>query len=83
MKRWRYWSASTRLIVVGLMLAVGLVVLALTATGGERGRWDINCGDLSTQEEAQAIYDLDPSDPFGLDGNDRDGVPCESLPHAR
>jgi hypothetical protein len=38
-----------------------------------------NCSDFSTQEQAQAVYNSDPSDPNDLDG-DNDGVACESLP---
>lgn len=38
-----------------------------------------NCSDFSTQEEAQAVYNSDPSDPNRLDG-DSDGIACESLP---
>ena len=37
-----------------------------------------DCADFATQEEAQAEYDLDPSDPSGLDG-DSDGIACEEL----
>lgn len=40
---------------------------------------DLDCGDFATQAEAQAVYDADPSDPNGLDG-EGDGTPCESLP---
>lgn len=40
----------------------------------------LNCDDFATQQEAQAAYDQDPSDPHGLDGNDNDGIACESLP---
>ncbi|CAN5725359.1 hypothetical protein BH20ACT11_BH20ACT11_12910 [soil metagenome] len=40
---------------------------------------DLDCSDFSTQQEAQATLDADPSDPNGLDG-EGDGVPCESLP---
>lgn len=45
-----------------------------------------NCSDFDTQEEAQAEYDSDPSDPSGLDGPQSEatdgtpGVACESLP---
>lgn len=45
------------------------------------GPGDEDCGDISYQEDAQAVYDADPSDPNGLDGNDGDGRVCESLPH--
>ena len=37
-----------------------------------------DCADFATQEEAQAEYNLDPSDPSGLDG-DSDGIACEEL----
>ncbi len=46
---------------------------------------DLDCSDFSSQQEAQATLDADPSDPSdpsdpnGLDG-EGDGVPCESLP---
>ena len=40
---------------------------------------DCDCGDFSTQAEAQACFEAYPSDPFGLDG-DNDGSACESLP---
>jgi hypothetical protein len=36
----------------------------------------LNCDDLSEAEE-KAVFDADPSDPNGLDGNDNDGMPCE------
>jgi micrococcal nuclease len=42
---------------------------------------DRNCGDFSTQQEAQAFMEASgPSDPHRLDGNDHDGLACESLP---
>jgi hypothetical protein len=37
-----------------------------------------NCADFSTQAEAQAVYDQDPSDPNFLDADD-DGIACEEL----
>jgi len=40
---------------------------------------DVDCTDFSTQAQAQAVYDQDPSDPNGLD-RDNDGVACEALP---
>jgi hypothetical protein len=42
---------------------------------------DKNCSDFKYQEDAQAVYDQDPSDPNGLDGKDKDGIACEALPH--
>lgn len=40
---------------------------------------DLDCIDFDFQEEAQAIFDQDPSDPFNLDPNG-DGFACSSLP---
>ena len=43
---------------------------------------DLNCSDFATQEEAQAVYEQDTSDPNNLDGfsGEDDGIACESLP---
>jgi micrococcal nuclease len=47
---------------------------------------DLDCSNFETQAEAQAEYDLDPSDPHGLDGPQGEGytgnpgVACEDLP---
>src|SRR5829696_8309562 len=46
-----------------------------------------DCEDFTYQEQAQRVYDRDPSDPYGLDGpigeasDGINGVPCEDLPH--
>ncbi len=40
---------------------------------------DIDCIDFQFQEEAQAVYNRDPSDPYNLDPNG-DGFACSSLP---
>jgi hypothetical protein len=39
---------------------------------------DLDCADFTNQEEAQAVFDQDPSDPNNLDA-DNDGIACESL----
>ena len=39
-----------------------------------------NCGDFASQAQAQAVLRADPSDPNRLDGNDQDGLACESRP---
>jgi micrococcal nuclease len=42
-----------------------------------------DCSDFVTQEEAQAVFNQDPSDPYGLDEDDPspdDGIACETLP---
>jgi hypothetical protein len=46
-----------------------------------------DCADFQYQEDAQEVYDRDPSDPYGLDGpigeasDGIEGVACEELPH--
>lgn len=40
---------------------------------------DFDCVDFEFQEEAQAVYNEDPSDPYNLDPNG-DGFPCSSIP---
>lgn len=40
---------------------------------------DFDCVDFEFQEEAQVVYDEDPSDPYNLDPSG-DGVACSSLP---
>ena len=45
-----------------------------------------DCSDFDTQEEAQAIFDQNPNDPYGLDEDDPspdDGIACEALPSAQ
>jgi hypothetical protein len=44
----------------------------------EGDRYD--CPDFRYQEDAQKIYDRDPSDPHDLDRDD-DGIACEDRPH--
>ena len=50
------------------------------------GEGDLNCDDFTTQAEAQAVYEQDPSDPHGVDGpigegyTGEPGVACEELP---
>jgi LPXTG-motif cell wall-anchored protein len=56
------------------------VVYLFTIGPSASGQQDLNCDDFATQEEAQAVFDQDPSDPNGLDGNDNDGIACENLP---
>lgn len=44
--------------------------------GGDDG--ELDCADFATQEEEQAEFDKDTSDPNGLDA-DNDGIACEEL----
>lgn len=43
------------------------------------GQLDCDCGDFTTQSQAQEAYNAYPGDPFRLDG-DSDGIACETLP---
>jgi hypothetical protein len=47
----------------------------------QQNNGDLDCEDFQTQEEAQAVYDQDPSDPNNLDPN-KDGIACALLPSA-
>ena len=45
---------------------------------GGGGTGDLDCANFATQEEAQAEYNRDRSDPNRLDA-DNDGIACEEL----
>lgn len=65
------WGAAVRFIVVVA------VVLTMPVVASAR---DYDCGDFSTQAEAQQVYEeAGPGDPYRLD-RDHDGVACETLP---
>ncbi|MGW2717640.1 excalibur calcium-binding domain-containing protein [Streptomyces sp. NPDC001492] len=60
--------------------------LAFLATTGPtavvaHAQTDVDCRDFAFQEDAQAVLNRDPSDPFRLDA-DHDGIACEDLPHS-
>lgn len=59
-------------------IVAGVVTGAFGFTSTAYAQEDYDCGDFTTQEEAQAVLDEDRSDPHGLD-RDSDGVACESL----
>lgn len=42
---------------------------------------DLDCEDFATQQEAQAVFNQDTSDPNGLDA-DNDGLACEDFDYA-
>jgi hypothetical protein len=72
--------------VSGFMLRVALEDLVRPTTP-VRAQEDLyDCEDFTYQEEAQAVYDQDTSDPYGLDGpigsasSGTPGVACEELP---
>jgi hypothetical protein len=70
-----------------MLIFAPVTVLAQT----EESLYDLydlyDCSDFVYQEDAQAVYDLLPGDPYGLDGapgaeySGDEGVACESLPH--
>lgn len=62
--------------IVSPVLALILVLLLAPAALAQD---DQNCADFDFQEDAQAHFDQDPSDPDRLD-RDNDGIPCENLP---
>jgi hypothetical protein len=73
-------ALTTAAAVAGLAL-LGPVSLASAQLATPLAIADKDCGDFQYQEDAQAVYDQDPSDPNGLDGDDNDGIACESRPH--
>ncbi|MEV3907019.1 hypothetical protein [Streptomyces canus] len=62
--------------------AVAVLAAAGPLTGVAHAQGDLDCADFRFQEDAQAVFDLDPTDPNRLDedrGRD-DGIACEVLP---
>ncbi|KUN69272.1 hypothetical protein AQJ46_22345 [Streptomyces canus] len=62
--------------------AVAVLATAGPLTGVAHAEGDRDCADFVYQEDAQAAFDLDPTDPDRLDedrGRD-DGIACEVLP---
>ncbi|MFF8293531.1 excalibur calcium-binding protein [Streptomyces sp. NPDC016309] len=56
--------------------------MAIAPLSGVAHAQDLDCRDFIYQEDAQAVFDSDPSDPNRLD-EDRgvdDGIACEVLP---
>ena len=78
-------------LLAALCMALALV-FAQAAVAQSRGPsgadGTYNCEDFDFQEDAQAVYDQDTSDPNGLDGpigtgfTGEQGVACEELPSA-
>ncbi|MGW3095184.1 excalibur calcium-binding domain-containing protein [Streptomyces sp. NPDC001102] len=65
--------------------SLSTTALALLATVGPaaavaHAQNNFNCSDFVFQEDAQAVFNSDPSDPNRLDA-DNDGIACEDLPH--
>jgi len=73
--------------IIILVLIIAGIIIFLALSGGNNGvgtEYDCssdvyNCGDFTTQAEAQAVYDYcGPEDVHRLD-NDGDGEVCEGL----
>ncbi|WP_405875966.1 excalibur calcium-binding domain-containing protein [Streptomyces sp. NBC_00005] len=60
--------------------ALAVLVTAGPAVAVAHAQTDLDCSDFALQEDAQAEFNRDPSDPFRLDA-DNDGIACEVLPH--
>lgn len=77
------WYAVRVLALIITPIALGLTFFA-PGLGAQSG--DLDCADFETQEAAQAVYERDTSDPYGLDGPPGEaftgefGVACEELP---
>src|SRR5215211_7219285 len=74
-------------LVSGFMLRLALQDV-IWPTAPAQAQPDLyRCDDFTYQEEAQAVYEQDTSDPHGLDGpigeafTGEQGVACEDLPH--
>ncbi|MFJ4675590.1 MULTISPECIES: excalibur calcium-binding domain-containing protein [unclassified Kitasatospora] len=67
------------LAAAALGTAVLVPVASATSAQALTPAADLNCSDFTTQPQAQAVLDADPSDPNHLD-TDNDGIACEDLP---
>ncbi len=71
-----------RLLLLTALCIAAVAVFAPAAMAQD----EFDCEDFATQEDAQAEYDADTSDPSGLDGpigessSGEPGVACEELP---
>ena len=76
-----------RRFAVCFVACSALALLMAGGVGAQETADQFDCEDFQYQEEAQAVYDQDPSDPHGLDGPIGEasdgvaGVACEGLPH--
>ncbi len=79
-----------RVLLLAALCMAAVLVFASVALAQSRGPsgadGTYNCEDFDTQEDAQAFYEQDTSDPDGLDGpigtgfTGDEGVACEELP---
>ncbi|MFP3987893.1 excalibur calcium-binding protein [Streptomyces sp. E11-3] len=61
---------------------IALAVASIAPLSGVALAQDLDCADFVFQEDAQAEFDRDPSDPHRLDEDPgpNDGIACEVLP---
>ena len=59
--------------------AVLATLLAIVFANPAFAQDEYDCADFSSQAEAQAVFEQDRSDPYGLDADD-DSIACEELP---
>ena len=67
----------------GVLAALALLVSLLVAPGAAHAFIDRDCSDFATQADAQRFFLAEGGptyDPHRLDGNDKDGLACESRP---
>ncbi len=65
-------------LILAIVVAAGAGLLVpAVASAGAPDLWD--CPDFEFQEDAQAVFDQFPGDPYRLD-DDNDGIACEGLP---
>ncbi|MFF3346731.1 excalibur calcium-binding protein [Streptomyces sp. NPDC002779] len=59
-----------------------IAIAAIVPPAGIAHAQDLDCVNFTYREEAQAVYNSDPSDPHDLDADQGpdDGVACEALP---
>jgi endonuclease YncB( thermonuclease family) len=70
-----------RIAAVTVALAAVLVAVVMSsAPASGHHSYDSDCPDFATQAAAQHHMNAHPGDPDGLDGNDHDGLACESNP---
>lgn len=69
----RLRSTAAATVLIGATLSLGF-------TGTANAADLYNCDDFTYQEEAQAVFNQDPSDPHQLDDEDDDYLACEALP---
>ena len=86
-ERMRGGPGAMRRFAVCFVAFSALALLMAGGAGAQDTADTLNCEDFQYQEDAQAEYDRDPSDPHGLDGppgeafDGVEGVACEELPH--